>query len=170
MNDNLLCAKSDRLMGDIHRFNSGVNTYTKILKEYMKNGCSNVTNNEKGIKFKLNTEDYIDSVNSDIDITCSKLRNNLIDYGDVINTASKEYATNIKHDIFPYIDNSQTLLNNYNQLVNNRIKLDEDMQKILAIDNTQLYEKQNILDSAVFTTLLWTVLATSALYYAFTKI
>lgn len=73
-----------------------------------------------------------------------------------INT--KNYAT-ILHDV------------SYASLVTTRNDLDNKMNEILANNkNTVLSEKQSELDASVYSTLLWTVMITSLIYYVFTKI
>jgi hypothetical protein len=59
----------------------------------------------------------------------------------------------------------------YNALVRSRNDLDNKMNEILANNkNSILYEKQSELDVTVYSTLLWTVMVTSLIYYVFTKI
>lgn len=59
----------------------------------------------------------------------------------------------------------------YNNLLLTRNDLDNKMNEILGNNhNSILYEKQNELDSSVYSTLLWTVMVTSIIYYVFTKI
>jgi len=59
----------------------------------------------------------------------------------------------------------------YNTLVRSRNDLDNKMNEILANNkNSILYEKQSELDVTVYSTLLWTVMVTSLIYYVFTKI
>jgi hypothetical protein len=59
----------------------------------------------------------------------------------------------------------------YNTLVKTRSDLDNKMNEILGNNkNSILYEKQGELDATVYSTLLWTVMVTSLLYYVFTKI
>jgi hypothetical protein len=61
--------------------------------------------------------------------------------------------------------------NQYNSLVKKRSDLDNKMNEILGNNkNSILYEKQSELDASVYSTLLWTVMVTSLLYYVFTKI
>jgi hypothetical protein len=56
-------------------------------------------------------------------------------------------------------------------LVNTRSDLDNKMNEILGNNkNSILYEKQSELDASVYSTLLWTVMVTSLIYYVFTKI
>lgn len=72
----------------------------------------------------------------------------------------------------PVLDYANTFRDgSYNKLVNTRSDLDNKMNEILGNNKTSiLYEKQGELDSAVYSTLLWTVMVTSLLYYVFTKI
>lgn len=179
MNGNLLCANSNYLITgkQYSIFNSGVVTYQKLLGVYMQNNCSISSNENTNINITLTKADYIPGTSENItgaglsiNISCNDFRKKLIDYSNEIYKASLAYESNLKLDLSPHIVLQKELLYDYNKLIQNRTQLDQNMQKILAIDNTHLYEKQNILDSAVFTTLLWTILATSALYYAFTKI
>ena len=59
----------------------------------------------------------------------------------------------------------------YNALWQKRSDLDNKMNELLGNNpNSILYENQNQLDAGVYTTILWTVLVTSSLYYIFTKI
>jgi len=58
----------------------------------------------------------------------------------------------------------------YNLLREKRNDLDMKMKEILGNSQSILYEDQNYIDGSVYTTLLWTVLATSLIYYTFTKI
>ena len=174
MNSNLLCADSNYLIiaKDYRIFNNGVITYQKLLNAYMENNCSTGSNN---VNITMLGSDYIpgkpeNATGALINLSCNDFRTKLIEYTYEIYKASISYESHLKTDFQPHIDFRNKLLNNYIILLKTRTQLDRNVQKILAIDNTPLYEKQNILDSAVFTTLLWTVLATSALYYAFTKI
>jgi hypothetical protein len=59
----------------------------------------------------------------------------------------------------------------YKSLLETRSDLDNKMNELLGNNrNSILYEKQNQLDASVYTTIIWTVLVTSSLYYIFTKI
>jgi len=88
----------------------------------------------------------------------------LREYDNNINSTEKtysidlSYATNL-HDV------------SYNYLVNKRNNLDLQMNEFLANNkNSILNEKQRKLDACLYSTLLWTVMITSLLYYVFTKI
>lgn len=58
----------------------------------------------------------------------------------------------------------------YAKVVDKRADLDQKMQEVLKYQNSIIMEKQGELDISVYTTLLWTVLMTSILYYTFTKL
>jgi len=59
----------------------------------------------------------------------------------------------------------------YANLIATRNDLDNKMNEILGNNkNSILFEKQNELDASVYSTLLWTVMVTSLIYYVFTKI
>jgi len=60
--------------------------------------------------------------------------------------------------------------NTYNSLITDRSDLDRKMKEVLALQGSMVNEHQNYVDGSVYTTLLWTVMATSLIYYVFTKI
>lgn len=179
MNGNLLCANENNML-DIETYNKGVDTYDKLLSAYLQNNCQENINNNKTVQIYLTPLDYkigtpentaTNLQYTSVQTTCSDLQGKLNNYSDIINKASKNLSRNLSGEKYTkYETNKNAVINNYQSLVNKRSELDGKVQQLLGADNSVLYEKQNILDSAVFTTLLWTVLATSALYYAFTKI
>lgn len=61
-------------------------------------------------------------------------------------------------------------MSSYNNLTKTRNNLDLKLQGLYNIDNSvpNLYQLQN--DSTVYTGLLWTVLATTLIYYVFIKL
>ena len=87
-------------------------------------------------------------------------------YNNSLPTNSTNYSFYTdKQKVNEFIDGS------YNSLLQTRSDLDNKMNEILGINqNSILYEKQNQLDANVYTTVIWTVIITSSLYYIFTKI
>jgi len=176
MNGNLLCANVDNML-NLNTYTKGVATYDRIISAYVQNSCNG--NSDKTFYIQLTPSDYKDGTPEarfnmeylNVVTTCSSLREKLNLYSDMINKASKYHSSHLSSEKYiKYETNKNAVINDYQALVNKRSQLDQKVQQLLGADNSVLYEKQNILDSAVFTTLLWTVLATSALYYAFTKI
>jgi hypothetical protein len=58
----------------------------------------------------------------------------------------------------------------YNNLLTDRSDLDRKMKEVLALQGAIVNDQQTFVDGSVYTTLLWTVMATSLIYYVFTKI
>ena len=147
----------------------GVETYQKMYSIYTEKGCNEFDKNDDVINFTLEKQYTKDGNGQSIKDSCRNTREYLIKTGSELANASNNWTDHIKATRDPYIKDHGNLANDYNTLLNHRYQLDQDTQKLLGVDSS-LYEKQNILDSAVFTTLLWTVLATSVLYYTFIKI
>ena len=79
-------------------------------------------------------------------------------------------STTNTNDYYKKNDEYQKLPTEYASVVNTRKDLDRKMQEILATKGSIVNEQQNYIDGSVYTTLLWTVLATSLVFYTFTKI
>ena len=173
--DNLTCAgiyntcnDENTYMGkNFTQFNSAVNTYSKLYNAYRINTCPSSTSQ---FSIDLTNTDFKNNTVSSITTNCSDLNAKLREFGNNISTCAKKYKDNIKLDTIPYTTFKNEVLSTYTEVKSKRSQLDQDVLQILGTDNSPLYEKQGILDSAVYTTLLWTVLATSGLYYVFTKI
>lgn len=155
---------------DFEKYNKAVNTYSKLQDAYRANDCKNNLNTNKTVNIALSNADFKNNIASNISTTCADLNGNLITFTNNISKCADRYTNDIQNDLTAYNNDKTTLLRSYSEMKTKREKLDQDVLKVLGADNSPLYEKQGILDSAVYTTLLWTVLATSALYYTFTKI
>ena len=167
---NLICSPDGLYQnGTYEQYYKAYTTFNKLSNAYVINNCLN--NNSAPFSIPLVATDYKIGV-TPINITtnCSQLEGNLITFGNSINARSSHWIDQIKNDSSSYGNIASSLQTNYQNLLNTRKQMDENVQKIIGQDNSPLYEKQSILDSAVYTTLLWTVLATSILYYAFTKL
>ena len=80
-----------------------------------------------------------------------------------LNTGVQTY-NKVMNDLKQHIDSS---FNNIKQI---RTDLDHKMIEVLANDNSLFQENKMIYDSTVYTTLIWTILVTSIVYYTFTKL
>jgi len=65
-----------------------------------------------------------------------------------------------------YVEN----VGNYNQNVKLRLKLDQAMTELYNGDQSIAMYQKKTLDSVVYANILWTILATSLIYYVFVKI
>ena len=98
----------------------------------------------------------------DLDVYLDDCGANIRDYNNN-NSSTPAYAS--AEELAKKLDVS------YNALWQKRSDLDNKMNELLGNNpNSILYENQNQLDAGVYTTILWTVLVTSSLYYIFTKI
>lgn len=69
---------------------------------------------------------------------------------------------------YPFADKLKNI--RYEKVLADRSDLDRKMKEVLAFEGSMVNEHQNYVDGSVYTTLLWTVMATSLVYYIFTKI
>ena len=79
----------------------------------------------------------------------------------------------INSSSLPGYDNSKTaadIKSEHATLVNTRSDLDLKLQQLYNLQNTAPNTYQTQLDSTVYSGILWTVLATTLIYYVFTKL
>lgn len=115
---------------------------------YTQKTCG--SNNNPGLAVK-DLAGYLDDCGAQIRTYNTSNQNNL------------SYKTDVSNSVL--VDAS------FNSLLQTRNDLDNKMNELLGNNpNSILYENQNQLDASIYTTLLWTVLVTSSLYYIFTKI
>lgn len=169
VSNNLICING--MNNSLLELNKGVFTYEKINRIH--------TNNCIGKDGTTLVKDYtlydISFANAyrptqPFSDTCQNLQNILATCDNAISTESIQKNSEITTEFNTYVNSYKNqLYSNYGNVISYRKNLDQSALKIMGLDNS-LYEKQNMTDSAVFTTLLWTALATSVLYYAFTKL
>lgn len=110
--------------------------------------------------FNSNSGVYVNDLPVYLDDCGARIR----EYDNNATSANKSYK-----DELNYANNLHDI--SYSSLVNTRNDLDLKMNEILANSkNSIIYEKQSELDASVYSTLLWTVMITSLIYYVFTKI
>lgn len=164
----LKCADEPYMKHSFEQFQGAVNTYNKY-RGIFKSKCQNLEASATNIN--LESVDTIDGSTPNISrISCTDFNDKLIAYGTKINDISFKYSSDINTNKDKFNDTKDAVVSDYNELTSKREKLDQDVLKVLGTNNSILYEKQGIVDSAIYTTLLWTVLATSVLYYTFSKL
>jgi hypothetical protein len=157
-----------KLLYNIYNTNNGTNIISPnaIFKSNCINQCPNDTIENTG-----NSNVFYASKNSITNkkLLVSDLDVYLDDCGAQIRNYNKNTNTKSYEDDLNYTRNFVDV--SYNTLVRNRNDLDNKMNEILGNNrNSILYEKQNELDSSVYSTLLWTVMVTSLIYYVFVKL
>ena len=166
--DNLKCA-NESYMTTFEKYQEGVESLSVFTGIY-NNACTGKPDNHR-------TDITIPSVNTKdgkisiiLNKTCEEIKNKVLACEKEIKNQDDKYSAYFTNQNSAYNVTKDGVVSRYNTLTDMRKKLDQDVLKVLGADNSPMYEKQSILDSAVYTTLLWTVLATSVLYYTFTKI
>lgn len=172
--NSILCSDTSYSSANFKQYNAGVATYDKLNSLYSKKKCGETIHNDDSITVNLTKDDFLPNTpvptGYNINTNCKELRGQLIYYGNQVDTSSKLFTKRIQDDKIEYEKEKNILVDNYYYVDKHRSELDEDIKRLLGYDNSLIYEKQAILDSAIYTTILWTVLATSVLYYAFTKL
>jgi hypothetical protein len=172
--NSVLCSNTAYTSSNFKHYNEGVANYDKLTGVYSKYKCGETKNDDTQITINLTKEDYLPNTpvpnGYNIKTNCKELRGQMIYYGNKVDESSKLFTTRLQQDKIEYDKAQNVLVDNYYYVNKHRNELDEKVKMLLGYDNTLIYEKQAILDSAIYTTILWTVLATSVLYYAFTKL
>ena len=170
-NDLNQAIKTYKTIYDIYTTNNGNNSMPsgKIDTNNCINGCPNDIVSSRTLASRNNVF-YASGKSirdgalyvSDLDVYLDDCGAQIRNYD--INNNPKSYTNDLNY-AHNFIDVS------YNNLLVTRNDLDNKMNEILGNNhNSILYEKQNELDSSVYSTLLWTVMITSLIYYTFTKI
>lgn len=105
------------------------------------------------------------NTNKDFKTLYDNLKDSLKKLEDLINNYKKNY------NIIDNVDFNQ-IKTDYNKILENRKELDAKLTELYgAINgNDSLYNNQNHVDSAILSGVLWTILATSMLYYIFIRL
>jgi hypothetical protein len=69
-----------------------------------------------------------------------------------------------------YLKRYNSTIKRYNKVVNYRRKLDDKMKILYNVDNKITYDNQLKYDATVYSGIVWTVLASSLVYYMFSKL
>ena len=67
-------------------------------------------------------------------------------------------------------DNKQVLVDNHNEILKLRAQLDQQLQELYTLNNSLSVENKIAYDTTIYTGLMWTILATSIIYFVFVKI
>jgi hypothetical protein len=146
-----------RLLADLNDFNTKYNRYTLCNNHYINPSnntlnCSDIDMSKNTVVSaynKLKTTSVVDVSNS---LTLFKNDPNTI--SPAIYDASYQYIKNVYQ----------------NDVLKIRNELDIKMQELYGIDGSIVDEHQKHYDTTMYIGLLWTILATSSLYFLFTKI
>jgi hypothetical protein len=129
-----------KLLADLKEFNTKYDRYIKCSKN--SNGC---TNAELDVNY---INDAYDKLIGSIDIVSRSYGNDVI--------------TNDQYDV-----SHNEIQKTHNQNIKLRQELDAKLKEIYATDDSIAAEHKRMFDGTVYTNLVWTILATSTLFYVF---
>ena len=153
----LLMEKSNKLTNDLNDFNIKYAKYVKCNGETtLSNSCSSTDLNccsqqDKDINVLKTAQG---KVNDDITAINTILNNN------------KANALNISD----YNSNHSQIINNEEEIKKMRSELDTRMKEIYKLQDTKFNDNSTQYDSVLYTGVLFSILATSILYYTFTNL
>lgn len=102
--------------------------------------------------------------------SCLLKYTNLTDKSKIIETQIDSYNENYDIKFQDYLKSQTELYNKYSDVLKKRNNLDMKMNELMNNKDTIASEYKTLYDSNVYTTVLWTALATSIIYYTFLKI
>lgn len=166
---NLYCIDKQAIK-NIYSLARGLTSYSNINDVYIKNCPKGNTDENKKFIYQLSSDNFINPSNSNYIDNCQSIGKILASCDSNIASSARGINDEINSEYNNYMNTYQKqLYSDYSSVVSDRANLDQKIKQVMGLDDS-LYEKQNIVDSAVLTTLLWTALATSVLYYTFTKL
>ena len=151
-----LMSNEAQLLADLNDFNAKYARYVTCTGPLV-----NGTNNKLGCK---PDEMDINTVNSAYNkITTSNI--NALSGGSlytVYNTPFNTYTTNSVADV-----SFNDITKKHKDIVQLRSELDAKLKEVYATEDSLAYEQKRLFDGTVYTSLVWTVLATTTLFYVF---
>lgn len=155
----------NRLLADLNDFNMKYNTYVACNNKYINSGNSNLKCSEVDLskntivsayeKLKTSQTGYPGSV---MDATTT-----MNDF--IRDPKYKNVSPAIYDASFQYIKNTHQ-----NDVLKLRSELDAKLKELYSTEDSRMNEYANYYDTTMYVGILWTILATSGLYYAFTKL
>jgi hypothetical protein len=157
----------NKLLADLMDFNKKYANYVQCTDTMLNTNGKNAqgqtcSNDDKNINTVNTAYDKL------ITYTTSGGTNTLTggDIYSIFNTHVNNGVTNQQYDAsFNYIKNTYN-----NDILKLRGELDAKMKELYVTPDSRMHESKVIYDSTIYAGLLWTILATSGLYFVFTKL
>jgi hypothetical protein len=156
-----------QLLADLMDFNNKYANYVQCTDPALITNGNNVQGQTCSTTDKdINTVN--NAYNKLLTYTTSN-RTNTLTGGDIytlLNTHLTNPVSNEQYDAsFNYIKQTYN-----NDIIKLRNELDTKMKELYLTPDSRMYEYKNTYDSSIYTGILWTVLATTGLYFVFTKL
>lgn len=162
---NMMSAEG-KLLADLNDFNAKYASYVQCM-----NSSSITKNNSSGstcTATDMNIQTVNDAYNKLVTYTTSNGTNTLTggDVYTVLNTKLDQSMSIPKYDAsYNYITNT------YNSdVLKLRSELDAKMRELYGTPDSRMFEYKQSYDSTIYAGILWTILATTGLYFVFTKL
>ena len=151
----------DNLMGAVRDDRAALTKHTAYaLDQYLTDGVAGGTNYKFDPKHEANWKALTNKINID----------DPGDYSTTLNTDDDAYAALVNDEIDGTADdNHATLLQNTRKMRRLRNNLDNKIKVLNQLGDSHVTEKQLQLDSTIYISLAWTVVASSLVYYTLTQ-
>jgi hypothetical protein len=146
-----------KLLADLNDFNTKYNRYTLCNNTYINPS----TNPQNCSTADMNKDTVVAAYNKLKNTSIIDVSNSLVMFKNDPNTISPA----VYDASYQYIKSTYQ-----NDVVKIRNELDIKMQELYGIEGSIVDEHQKHYDTTMYIGLLWTILATSSLYFVFTKL
>jgi hypothetical protein len=114
---------------------------------------------------KFDENGNLSSIGNSISSFVTNMNNNIKTQATVANNLVSAATLNAN-----YSEVQSDIKTNYDKINSTRANLDEQLKNLYNIQNSSAYMAGQNIDSSIYAGVLWTILATSFIYYVFTKI
>jgi hypothetical protein len=149
-----------QLLNDLNEFNAKYARYVACSDNTL-----NVNNKLKCTDLELDQKTVIDAYDKIVTITNNTAASGSL-YADNNGAANvNDYVTNTEADV-----TFNDITAKHNNIMQLRSELDAKLKELHVTEDSLAYEQNRIFDGTVYTSLIWTVLATTTLFYVFKKL
>jgi len=152
-----------KLLADLKEFNQLYTRYVTCNDQQL-----NGVNNKMGCSKDEMSNQAIDKVNDAYNNIIVKNDKNELIGGSLYalyNTDLNQYKSDTEYDA-----SLNVIKTNHKDIVSMRNELDEKLKELHVTEGSLAYEQKRIFDGTAYTGLIWTILATSTLFYVFKRL
>jgi hypothetical protein len=147
-----------KLLADLIDFN---NKYANYIQ------CNDSTNSKK-LNAQGNSCSDIDRDINTVKNAYTKINDNISGVKNVVNNFNNDNTKMTNQQYNDFVSNSKTLYNT--RVIPLRNELDSKLMELYNSDNTLYSDYKHTYDLTIYTGIIWTILATTGLYFIFAKL
>ena len=136
-----------------------INDYYKTYQNYMRTDTTN-------IQTRSSNKTILDTKKNELDTAITNINSKIADLR-AINLTANESSKITKTS---YDNNYQDILRTHARNINLRSELDEKLKTINNVKNSYSDMYANQYNATIYTGILWSILATTMIYYVFVKL